>query len=136
MTDPETTRCCLRAMADAVIPFNNLSNFLYDRPRRSAPRHVFHIYRSERGSPDAVYLVRAVEVSRIDNTEVTWSVRMNISTEHFDISAGVELNGDEGYRDVFAVSEQTTNAKHAAECITRFAAEVCAKVEYMEVLTK
>lgn len=136
MTDPETTRCCLRAMADTLIQFHNLCEYLYERPRLSIPRHDFHIYRSEVGSQDAVYLVRVVEVTRIDNIDVSWSVRMNVSSECFNISAGVEVWDDGETGELFNLSEQTTNAKHAAECIARFTTEVCAKIEYMEVSTK
>ena len=136
MTDPEITRSCLRALADAVTQFQNLYSYLYEKPRRSMPRHNFYIYRSEKGSKDAIYLVRAVDVTRIDSVEVTWSVRLNVSSECFDISAGVELSEDEGYREVFTLSEKTTNAKDAAECITRFTTEVCARVEYMEIPTE
>ena len=129
---PNAIRECLRAFADANVPFIGLCQQLNERKTGANPRQEFHIYQSDRGG-DGVYVVLGVTAFRRNGIGVCWSLSMTASSDELEICCAVEVdNEDEGCHAVFERQENTSSSSKAAEVIAKFTAEVCAQVDYFD----
>src|SRR5262245_37654476 len=91
---PEDFRVVFRALAEAKAgPFQDLYVSLpWTRP--TIPKSDFDIFRMA-DSQDARVVV-GVDAWRPDGIGVMWSVRLDVASSKFEVSAGVEITDEDG----------------------------------------
>jgi len=127
MMEAEVIRCCLSAFVNArKTHFHPCRNQSPTFPFRPAPSIDFQIY-AYGPNGDGVYVVLLLNSVRNDGSVLGRSVRMAVTADYLEISAGVAIDFvEEKESTLLERSTKVATSIEAAAAIKQFAAEVCA----------